>query len=746
MNRITIGGSILSLLSFLALGLVWTGLLKIPYIEKDTAEAIAFLLSGIFALVAFVYHLYEKANRKSSSPQYLAPPPANLLPGIIPRTDELRKLRRELLQSQRPVVICGVGGLGKTTFAQQFCQQYGRKFDHVIWLYSNAVFSNALTRETENEDYFFRAFTENRALLTNLKVVFEDREEQMERFQKVITQLCNLEGRLLLVIDNAPELAARWVDDLSRMYNTRILLTSRDAIHNMDVFRLDTLSPNKAAQVFFNIYGQRTMDPALDELLQTYGYHTLTIELLAAYAREKNLGPGELLAELQQKSLLDLDPYDLSLPNAPKRQSLRERLLQTFLLELEEKEQEIMRYMCILPTDGAPIEPELMSEGMLARLFSKTEAKTELHNILQGLVRLHWLVEKNGCYRCHPVIAETAKAQLLPDSVNCGVLIENVAELLKPNEETNEPQIKRAPFGPLAEAVFKGVWKEQGDFVEGDGKVSSLALWLGNLLSSSGEIFKCLEYTQKAVSIREKVLPPEHPDLATPYNNLGGAYRELGEYNKCLELLQKALSIREKVLNLEHPDLAESYNNLAVIYGALGDDHKRLEYNEKSLSIREKILPPEHPDLAISYNNLAATYRNRGEHQKCLEFLQKAMSIQDKILPLEHPALATLYNNLAVSYGALGKHQQDLEYSLKALSIQEKVLPSEHPDLALSYNNLAWTYYNLGDLSQAVDFMHRALAIWAKSLPTAHPDVVMAKESLAYLEKELGADRAPGRS
>ncbi len=232
MNRIAFWGTLLSLLSAFIFGLAWMGWIKIPFVDTQTAEATAFWLSSVFAIAAFAYGLHEKG--KSSTPRYLAPPPSSLLPGIIPRTDELRKLRRELLQAQRPMVICGVGGLGKTTFTQQFCQRYGGEFDHVVWLYAGAVFSNDPARETDNEGYFLRAFTENRALLTNLDIVFEDKEMPIERFQKVLTKLGNVQGRLLLVIDNAPEVAARYVDDLSHLHNARILLTSRDAIHNME--------------------------------------------------------------------------------------------------------------------------------------------------------------------------------------------------------------------------------------------------------------------------------------------------------------------------------------------------------------------------------------------------------------------------------------------------------------------------------------------------------------------------------
>lgn len=83
-------------------------------------------------------------------------------------------------------------------------------------------------------------------------------------------------------------------------------------------------------------------------------------------------------------------------------------------------------------------------------------------------------METDGAYACHPVIADTAKAQLLPDAENCAVVIENVTQLLIPDEEKHEPVIARAPFAPLGESVLEAVWKDDGDFTEADEKVAEL--------------------------------------------------------------------------------------------------------------------------------------------------------------------------------------------------------------------------------------------------------------------------------
>ena len=91
--------------------------------------------------------------------------------------------------------------------------------------------------------------------------------------------------------------------------------------------------------------------------------------------------------------------------------------------------------------------------------------------------------------------------------------------------------------------------------------------------------------------IRKKILPENHPDIATSYNNVGYAYCKLGE-NKSLKYSLKALVIREKILPENHPDLSMSYNNVGCAYGQLGEYEKSLEYViKRTLKIQKRVLP-----------------------------------------------------------------------------------------------------------------------------------------------------------
>ena len=76
--------------------------------------------------------------------------------------------------------------------------------------------------------------------------------------------------------------------------------------------------------------------------------------------------------------------------------------------------------------------------------------------------------------------------------------------------------------------------------------------------------------------------------------------------------MERALAIREKKLPPEHPDTARSFHNFARLLHARGDLAGARPLLERALAIREKKLPPEHPDTARSFNNFAQLLQDQG--------------------------------------------------------------------------------------------------------------------------------------
>ncbi|MEK7485387.1 MAG: tetratricopeptide repeat protein, partial [Planctomycetota bacterium] len=83
-------------------------------------------------------------------------------------------------------------------------------------------------------------------------------------------------------------------------------------------------------------------------------------------------------------------------------------------------------------------------------------------------------------------------------------------------------------------------------------------------LYQQGNYEKAIEFAQMSLKLREKHLPPDHPDVALSLNDLARLLELKGDYEGAEPLYRRALEIDEKLLGKEHPSVATSLNGLAV--------------------------------------------------------------------------------------------------------------------------------------------------------------------------------------
>jgi len=65
----------------------------------------------------------------------------------------------------------------------------------------------------------------------------------------------------------------------------------------------------------------------------------------------------------------------------------------------------------------------------------------------------------------------------------------------------------------------------------------------------------------------------------------------MGDSNKSLEYSTKALEIREKIFSGDNKNKATFYGNIGTIYQNMGDLNKSLEYSTKALEMTERLFP-----------------------------------------------------------------------------------------------------------------------------------------------------------
>jgi tetratricopeptide (TPR) repeat protein len=85
-------------------------------------------------------------------------------------------------------------------------------------------------------------------------------------------------------------------------------------------------------------------------------------------------------------------------------------------------------------------------------------------------------------------------------------------------------------------------------------------------LAYAGKYAEAILVAHQVLAMREQLLGPDHPDVATVLNSFGSLYEQVGRYADAEQFYKRMLAIREKALSPDHPDyflVAQSLNNLA---------------------------------------------------------------------------------------------------------------------------------------------------------------------------------------
>ena len=261
---------------------------------------------------------------------------------------------------------------------------------------------------------------------------------------------------------------------------------------------------------------------------------------------------------------------------------------------------------------------------------------------------------------------------------------------------------------------------------------------LAELYHDQGRYADAEPLYKRSLAILEKALGPDHPDVATDLNNLAELYRDQGRYAEAEPLYKRSLAIKEKALGPDHPSVAASLKNLAGLYRNQGRYAEAEPLSKRSLAIYEKALGPDHPDVATALSNLAALYDDQGRYAEAEPLYKRALAIDEKALGPDHPVVATYLNNLAALYWNQGRYAEAEPLLKRSLAIREKALGPDHPDVAQSLNNLAALYYYQGRYADAEPLYKRSLAIYEKALGPDHPNVAATLSNLAEVYRDQG--------
>ena len=653
---------------------------------------------------------------------------------------------------QRALVVTGLGGLGKTQLAVEFCYRYGRYFPGgVFWLsFANA---NSVAQEVA-------VIGGERGLGLYRDA---DRLNQIDKVGRVQRAWQESVPRLL-IFDNCEDerLLADWLPVTG---GCQVLVTSRRGVWapelGVTTQALIRLDRDESVQLLQHLIATIDVDDA-DEIAHELGDLPLALYLAGSFLRRyQQIAPAEYLRQIRQQGLLHHPSLTgRGATHSPTGHELH--IARTFAfnftqLDPNEEVDKMARHLlaCVITfAHGEAIPQHLLFQAVLTTpddFMMELLAADGLTRLLSlGILRQ---VGQDGV-QIHRLVAEYATTELGVLAALARLSVETVVLALLAQQFEQTRFMGQLPLAPVHLQAMT-----QRGLAQADSMGTELALWLARHLRDLGSLAESRAILETAVPIRRSFIPDGDLVLADLLSILGTLAWEMGANKDAWPYYEEVMAIRQRILGQNHTLTAQSIQNLALLHSRTGSlaaaktyyeqalaiyeqleppDEQQIaltlgnmgllswrmnlfaeaeEQHKRSLRIRERLLPPTNPWIALSLNSLGYVASQRGDLAAALHYQERALYIRRESLGHNHDRTAQSLINLGYiknKMGCYGEAQQDLD---EALAIRQAQLTAEHPLIGQCFYFFGWHYYWTGELEQAQAFLEKALAILGEKRP-----------------------------
>jgi tetratricopeptide (TPR) repeat protein len=274
-----------------------------------------------------------------------------------------------------------------------------------------------------------------------------------------------------------------------------------------------------------------------------------------------------------------------------------------------------------------------------------------------------------------------------------------------------------------------------GELVEERGKLAHV---VGRGAYELNMLEVCEAMWVEALAMRRRVLPEDHPEIATSLNDLANLYDGQRRYKEAEPMYVEVLAMKRRALPEDHPDIATSLNNLAGLYKVQGRYEEAEAMYVEALAMSRRALPEGHPDIATSLNNLAGLYKVQGRHEEAEAMYVEALAMRRQVLPEGHPDIATSLNNLALLSETQRRYEEAEPMYVEALAMKRRALPEDHPSIAISLWNLAMLYKKKEQYEKALPMVEEAHAILLAAHGPEHEHTRMTANMIEELRQLTG--------
>jgi len=672
----------------------------------------------------------------------------------------------------------GIGGIGKTQLAVEFCYRYGKFFHGIHWI--NARDGNL---ETEIVACGFEM---------RLPSFPQTTPEQVF----ATLQAWKTHPLRLIIFDNLedPDLLADW---LPRLNGLCILVTTRRQKWSPDLGVV--IHPIGVLSHYHSLVLLRKLSPrlkdfgdnALEALAERLGNLPLALDLAGRYLNNHlTLSPEDYLKRLEAQENILIHTSLAGWVKEANPTKHETSIASTFLVSLNQLGETLVDQIArglfigagylapssLIPThlfyalglmNQFPNNPQNMEQiqeaeeltdealGLLNNIGLLSE-NNSIHPLISEFAKLQQDNDKTILSRLnksfqiflHSVENEGAASETLPIMLHLQSFIKYLNQL----ERTDQVDFYRNygkflyHLGQYQKAidVFKGIIKDLEKSGNTNYFVNTLNI-LGLAYRETGELKMSLAILSRALSIAiENNL--QDGQKAT-VNNLGMTYAALGRYDEAIQCYTIALEgqleyvlgdrIQDDLPDYIQKQILNTTSNLGLAYQATAQFEAAIKTFKSTIKMGKRLFGNEHPVIARELGNLGLIYRNLSKPELAKQYFTQALQIYEKTLDPNHPDLAVAISNVGLSYQDLGDIDKALSCFEKALEIKEKVFGRLNHHVAIDLHNLGTVFVSKGDHKKGISLILEAIETETRIYGENHYEVAYDYRSLAYVYLSL---------
>ncbi|MEM6624780.1 MAG: TIR domain-containing protein [Pseudomonadota bacterium] len=629
------------------------------------------------------------------------------------RDDDVRALFDLLRQDDRTAIVPGVavkgaGGMGKTTLARYFVQQYRHLYHGIWWMRAQSV-------DTIIEDLG--------ELAGHIDVPADKHPTPKALAGAVVTALEKQADPWLLIYDNAESAQdlADWVPE-----GPQILITSREGVwQGYETLPAERLAPQAAADLLMQEAERSEDREGAEQLAEALGHLPLALVNAGAWLRDT---PGTAFAayetrieELIQEKPETVTDYPDSVFAAVSlsldKLSDDAKLLMNVFAHLAPDDLWPGLVTALGGDEGVVTSAEHM-EPIPDALWSLAKDPARVEQTFAELSRRSLLEqgEHDGSWRIHRLTQAVQRAQQ-GDEENWGVIAAAMLAAGYPGGRQNPQHNKHWP-------VCSRLGTHVAALADRSDPPPCAAL---EYLLHQASIYldtqrldeRALEYDSKSLTFREARLGPMHPSVGSSCASIAVSHYRLQRYEEAEALAARAIEI-DRAAGVDGARAAVHLSVHGSVARALGARLKGEERSAKlalaarryreALAIDLRLNDRDHRAVAIRLNNLAGLRAFQGRWGAALRLHGRALAFKCASLSLGDPQTATSLANLGGTLLQSGsaragyRGQGVLDLLTEALSIFECAFAdrADHPSTVGTVDRLASAHWCLAQLGPPI--------------------------------------------